>query len=108
MRLPKRNKFDNKKKIIFQHKDYRQPVGSVKPNGFWYSCYNSWYDWVKFEMPMWLRKYIHKINIKPNKIASIQEKDKDKILVIKNIKDFDIFNKRYGFNASFGKKFWKK
>lgn len=95
MRLPKRNKIDKTKNLKLKIKSYKQ--NTFKPTGFWYSCYSSWYDWVKKEMPEWLFKYIHKINIKTNIITNIQNKDKDKLLVINNIKDFDILIEEYGF-----------
>ena len=108
MRLPKRNTITNKKKIIFNvDYKYKQPKDGIKPNGLWYSCYNSWYNWVVVEGIPWLHKYIHKININNNVLTDIKNKDKDKLLVISNIKDFDIFNKKYGYSASYNKKFWK-
>lgn len=97
MRLPKRNKIDKNKKINFNFgKVYKQSKNGIKPRGFWYSCYNDWYNWVSGEMPEWLYKYIHKININSKVLTDIENKNKDKILVINNLKDFDIFNKRYG------------
>ena len=95
MRLPKRNKIDKNKNLELKMKTYKQD--KFKPKGFWYSCYNSWYNWLRGEMPEWLFKYIHKINIKRNIITNIQNKDKDKLLVINNIKDFDILIEEYGF-----------
>ena len=94
MYLPRRNKIDKKKKINFTIK-YTQKIDR-KPNGFWYSCYNNWYKWVSKEMPEWLYTYIHKINIHKNVLTDIRNKDKNKLLVIHNIKDFDIFTKKYG------------
>ena len=44
---------------------------------------------------MELHNYIHKINIKSNIITDIWNKDKNKLLVIKNISDFEVFHKRY-------------
>ena len=43
MYLPKRNRIDGNKKIIFREK-YKNYINQGKPNGFWYSCYNSWYN----------------------------------------------------------------
>ena len=42
-----------------------------------------------------LHNYIHKINIKLNIITDIWNKDKNKLLVIKTITDFEMFHKRY-------------
>ena len=98
MIFPKRNKIDKNKKINFNfEKKYEQSKPSVKPSGFWYSCYSSWYNWVNIEMPHLLYKYIHKININKNVLTNIRYKNKEKILVINNIKDFDLFNKKYGY-----------
>ena len=95
MYLPKRNRIDGNKKIIFRER-YKNYINQGKPNGFWYSCYNSWYNWIiKEGMDSLLHNYIHKINIKSNIITDIWNKDKNKLLVIKNISDFEVFHKRY-------------
>lgn len=96
MKLPKRNKIDKNKSINFTKK-YVNTSQQVKPNGFWYSCYDDWYKWVvKEDITDFLHKYIHKIIINKNVTTNIMNKDKNKLLVIKNIKDFDLFNKIYG------------
>ena len=95
MNLPKRNRIDGNKKKIFREK-YKNYINQGKPNCFWYSCYNSWYNWIiKEGMDSLLHNYIHKINIKSNIITDIWNKDKNKLLVIKNISDFEVFHKRY-------------
>jgi len=58
MKFPKRNTIINKK-LRLSTKKYFQKIG-WKPRGFWYACYNSWYMWIKGEMPQWLHKYIYK------------------------------------------------
>ena len=59
MKFPKRNKIDKNKKIIFNFEyKYKQPYQGLKPNGFWYSCYDSWYEWCLQNMPSGLHKYI--------------------------------------------------
>tara|TARA_Y100000780_G_C13484995_1_gene340001 strand:+ start:67 stop:618 length:552 start_codon:yes stop_codon:yes gene_type:complete len=96
MKLPRRNKIDKNKKIKFTKK-YKQSSNQFKPRGFWYSCHDSWYNWIIEEgMKKILYKYIHKVNINNNVMTSIGKKDKNKLLIIKSIKDFDIFNKKYG------------
>ena len=101
MRLPKRNKIDKNKKIKFNFGAvYKQSKKSHKPRGFWYSCYNDWYNWTQeTELYKYQYKYIHKININNRVLTNIrnknQNKNQNKILVINNVKDFDIFNKRY-------------
>ena len=97
MKLPKRNKIDKHKKINFNLENtYNQKVNGFKPCGFWYSCYNDWYDWTQRE-ELFQYKYIHQININSKVLTNIDNKDTDKLLVIHNLKDFDIFNKRYAY-----------
>ena len=94
MRLPKRNRIDQSKKLKIKHK-YTQKHSFLKPNGVWYSCYNSWYSWTKREMPNWLYKYIHEINFNKNILTDIDNKNKDKVLVLNKIRDIELFHKRY-------------
>ena len=54
-----------------------------------------------------LFEYLHKIEFNRNILTDIKNKDKDKILVIKNKKDFVTFNKRYG-KKLISKKYYKK
>jgi hypothetical protein len=61
---------------------YKQFI-CIKLDGFWYSCYNSWYNWCLKEIPHWLHKYFHKIN--KNILTNIKNKNKYyKILSFKN------------------------
>ena len=96
MIFPARNKISNKKKIEITDFKISSIIG-LKPSGIWYSCGSSWYDWIKKERmeESFLHKYIHQIYIKSNSTTDINNKHKNKLLVIKNIKDFDIFNERY-------------
>ncbi len=100
MILPRRNKITKEIHIVI-HK-YQQNI-SLKPDGIWYSCGNSWYTWIIEEnMTEFLYKYIHKVNIPNDAITNIKNKNKNKLLVIKNINDFDIFNKKYGIIQNSG------
>ena len=93
MEFPKRNIITDDK--IIKYLDYKQRI-DVKPSGLWYSCHDSWYNWILAEeMPEKLLKYIHKLNIKNNVLTDIRNKNKNKLLVIKTLKDFDLFNKNY-------------
>jgi len=95
MKFPKRNKIDKKSTLTFKKK-YIQKLKAYKPIGFWYSCYGAWYKWILMEgMGDFLHKYIHKININPGVLTNIRNKDKNKLLIINNLKDFDTFNDRY-------------
>lgn len=108
MKLPKRNQMNNKSKLIinFDYK-YKQLNDGMKPNGFWYSCYDSWFNWTHTQ-GMFIGKYIHKINIKNNAMTNIDNKNKNKLLVIKSIEDFDKFNKKYGYIPNRYKKIMNK
>lgn len=98
MKLPKRNTISDNKSINL-NKKYIQGK-SPKPKGIWYSCFNNWYNWIVREMPEWMRNYIHKIKINKNILTDITNKDKNKLLVIKNDEDFDAFNKNYKIDVS--------
>lgn len=100
IKLPKRNKMDNKKKIKFNFEKKYQQVSGIKPRGFWYSCYNDWYNFTQRE-DQFHSKYIHQININSRVLTNIQNKNKDKLLVIHNLKDFDIFNSRYAYELRY-------
>ena len=94
MRLPKRNHMSKNKNLKI-YKFYKQK-STFKPNGLWYSYYNSWYKWLdKEQLQNRFYKYIHHIIINNNSLTNIDKKEANKILVINSIKDFDSFHKRY-------------
>lgn len=96
MKFSRRNKIDDCKDIDFTTV-YINDGPNIKPNGYWYSCHDSWYNWIIREgMTIWLHKYILKININKNIMTDIRNKDKNKLLIIKTKKDLDIFNTIYG------------
>jgi len=94
MILPKRNTIVNRK-LKLQNRKYIQQI-DWKPEGFWYSCGNEWYNWVKIEMPEWLYKYIYRIDV-INK-TNINKPNKDKLLILSTIKDFNVFINKYKEN----------
>ena len=106
MKLPKRNKIDSTKNLELVYIDgVKYKKKTYKPSGFWYSCYNNWYDWIiKEKIFNFLHKYIYKINLNRNILTDIKNKDKNKLLEIKNIKDFDTFDKKYGYNTIYEKR----
>ena len=94
MDFPKRNKIIDDK-VIKLKKGIKQKQ-CWKPNGIWYSCGNSWYNFIKENnMTDRLHKYIHAIRLKNNKKTTYQNKDSNKLLVIKDINDFDRFFNEY-------------
>tara|TARA_B100001093_G_scaffold482563_1_gene514328 strand:- start:635 stop:1201 length:567 start_codon:yes stop_codon:yes gene_type:complete len=107
IKLPKRNRVDKNKKISINfNRNYNQRV-DFKPSGLWYACNNEWLkftqDWISEKH----HKYIHKLNIKRNVLTNIREKNKKKILVIKNLKDLDLFFNKYSFKVDWFNK-WPK
>jgi hypothetical protein len=95
MKLPKRNKISNSKKINLNEKFTNKTA--QKPSGIWYACSKSWFNWIiKQDIPEWFHKYIHKISLNKGVLTNINNKDPNKLLIIKNTKDFDLFNKAYG------------
>lgn len=99
MRLPKRTILSRKKDLSSSHTHrYTKNTTGLKPDGLWYSCYDSWYRWIlKEEMTSFLYPYIHKIRFRPGVATTIDQKQRDgtKMLVIGNVRDFDRFTMRY-------------
>lgn len=94
MKFPKRNKICKNKRFNLKQ-NYTQTT-TFKPNGLWYAYYSGWYNYIMInEMPKRLHKYIHKVEINKNILTDINHKDKNKLLLIKNTKDFDKFHKKY-------------
>lgn len=64
------------------------PVDShntYKPSGFWYEVDGGWRDWCASEMPKWLTgKTVYRLDL-----------DGERILTIRNVADFDVFDLRY-------------
>ena len=109
MRLPKRNHICNQKNInINFKKKYKNKIG-FKPEGLWYSCYNSWLNWILENDMDWKHgNYIHKINLKSKILTDINHKNSNKLLVIKNIKDLDKLNTEYGIKGKHQYLDWQK
>lgn len=95
MIFPIRNKIGPIKYYNF-YKKYEQQSYSHKPKGLWYSYYDEWYNWIiGEEMKDYLYKYIHKIKLRKHAITNINKTNKNKLLSIRTLKDFNIFDKRY-------------
>ena len=64
MEFPERNKISNKSSIedLFE-KEYKQKI-CWKPEGLWYSSYDSWYNWIMnvSEIKSWLYKFLYQRN----------------------------------------------
>lgn len=96
MRFPKRS-IISKYKIFKLNKEHTilQDIHH-KPTGLWYSYYGFWYRFILSSgLYSWLHKYIHSVTIKSGYLTDIYSKSQNKLLVIKNNKEFDIFHKRY-------------
>ena len=96
--FPTRNIISSKK-IYLENKEYKQSIG-FKPDGLWYACGDSWYNWIKDEkmQSVYPSKYLYKLLLYRGVIN-------DKLLVIDTLKKFDSFNKKYGTKNKIN---WKK
>ena len=68
--------------------DNKSSIG--KPNGLWYGCGNSWIEWCLAEDFGLGWKYIHEIEIDVNKIK-----------LIDNVADFDLFSEKFGLHDEY-------
>ena len=98
--FPKRN-FFNKYKFL-KLEDFKEPQsepGHVKPRGIWYSLYNKWYIFMKYNNMISTRnsyKYLYKLNLKTKLFCSMKEKpDIDKIILLNTGNDLNLFVKKY-------------
>ena len=101
MEFPERNKISNDKylKTNYIDKKFNQTI-DWKPKGLWYSSYDSWYNLILNDIGLteWLYDYLYKIDINNNNLTTIRDKNKNnknKLLVIRDTKDFNIFCKKY-------------
>ena len=61
------------------------PDPGPKPHGgFWYACGNEWLEWLKWEMPHWIGKYIYAVEL-----------NEDSILKITNQREFESFEEEF-------------
>jgi hypothetical protein len=71
----------------------------LKPYGFYYSIKDEWYIFFNNKMEIYFKhwlKYIYEVKLNNNIFININDKpDTTKILLIKNIKNIDIFIKKY-------------
>jgi hypothetical protein len=72
----------------------------LKPIGFYYSFKDEWYNFLNNEMNYKKQiKYIYELKLNSNLFININDKpDINKILLIKNIDNIDIFIKKYCSN----------
>jgi len=64
----------------------------IKPRGLWYSCGDSWKEWVLDEMPHWFETYKHSYEIKINPATMI---------MIQTPAEFEAFEAEYSIQSSF-------
>jgi hypothetical protein len=74
-------------------------ISGYKPKGLWYGCGNEWLEWLTYEMPQWIGRYIYAIEL-----------NEDNILKITSDEQFSAFEKAYGIPGygGVGKIDWKK
>ena len=66
----------------------------MKPKGLWYSCNESWKEWVTFDMPQWWESYNFKYDIRVNL---------NSMLVIRTMEELLAFEQKYSaVNSPFG------
>ncbi len=89
-----------KKKSLSLKRGYRQPTEAFKPSGLWYSIDDEWAEWCYGNMPEWVKKNSHYLDI-----------DQSKILVIETLEDLQKFEERFSVNlliTKFTSINWKK
>jgi len=67
-----------------EQKNYKQKIG-LKPDGFWYSCGDSWIKWLKSEWPDHKGEFYYEVLI-----------DESKILKLTSSEEIINFTKKYG------------
>lgn len=103
--LPKRNIITNNQIIDITILKYKQYEHSLKPNGLWYSLYSSWYNHITNQnMDYKIKDYIHKIELNKNIFTNLQNPDSNKVLLIKNLDDVELFTKKYKIAKGNGKR----
>jgi len=97
MNLPYRNTVKHNKKFNLNlNYQYKQKKFDLKPRGFWYQIKNYLFKWGEFDWG----NYIYEVKIKTNRLTNFNQKDKNKILVIRDIDDLIKFDKKYGIKCS--------
>lgn len=102
MDLPLRSKIDLYEIKLNRNRKYKQM--GLKPNGFWYSMKDSWYNHLceYYDTDKLYNSYVYEIKLKSlssdRKIFTkcISHPDYNKILLLETIKDIDIFTNIYG------------
>lgn len=69
----------------------------IKPNGFWYGIRDEWYNFLLKEM-MIKPKYIYQVVLYPQSFTTINHPNVNKILQIKSIHDWYLFDEKYHSN----------
>lgn len=67
---------------------YVQPPMHFKPVGLWYGIDGEWLDWCSTEMPDWVRGHLFELEL-----------DMERMLVISNHKDLEMFVEAYGIKV---------
>lgn len=81
-----------KKKSLSLKIGYRQHIEAFKPNGLWYSLDDEWTEWCWGNMPAWVKKHSHYLDI-----------DQSKMLVIETLVDLQKFEDRFSVNLTISK-----
>ena len=108
MRLPRRNHLTNIKNFKIDYKKKYIQKQTYKPEGFWFSCNNSWVEWFEENMNSRITKYIYEVKLFNNIKTDLANPDKNKLLVIKNMKELDDFHNKYFVKNKHELIDWKK
>ena len=82
------------KQKIHKPKSIKQIDKSIKPNGLWYAPNIIWLNYMTNVLKKKIPKYTYIIKLN---YTDLNNKDKNKVLQIKNIDDFDNFTFKYGY-----------
>ena len=80
--------------VMLLDKAYEQKAMNFKPRGLWYSIDFEWFEWCVGNMPNWIKRYMHTIEL--------YESD---ILIISDIMELENFQRKYMerlLNSQFG------
>ncbi len=106
--VPVRNKLTSDPIISLRNIKYKQSW--LKPNGFWYGLRHYWLDfytngWARKEASKFKYKgFIYEIKISKDLFTTIDAPDKNKILLIKSIKDLKTLEQIYDNKIMINKK----
>ena len=97
-RLSRRNTFTKKKRLSLKTDAIIQHELATKPRGFWYGINDSWYNYATKSNTenLFLHRYNHEVKLNRNAWTTPNRPDRNRVLFIRNEKDFAEFSSKYG------------